>query len=129
MARPKSKNPTDREMAILRILWDLGPLTVRQVNDVINQDQETGYTTTLKIMQIMVNKKLVVRDKSQRTHVYSPTVAEEQTQKQVVHEMIDKVFGGSARKLVMQALSAQKVSADEMDQIREILGEIEGEES
>lgn len=131
MARPKSKNPTDREMAILRILWDKEPLTVRQVNDIMNQgdqqDQEIGYTSTLKIMQIMVDKGLVRRDKSHRTHAYYAVVAEEHTQKQVVNEMIDKVFGGSAKKLVMQVLAGQEVSDDEMKQIQKILDEKKGQ--
>jgi len=124
MARHKTPGPTDRELAILRVLWERGPSTVRQVNDAISADRTTGYTTTLKLMQIMTEKGLVVRDESDRTHVYGANVAEEQTQQQLVGDLMDRAFGGSARKLVMQALAAKKVSAAELAKIRQLLEEI-----
>lgn len=127
MARHKTPRPTDRELAILRVLWERGPSTVRQVNEAVNRDRSTGYTTTLKLMQIMTEKGLVVRDKSERTHVYKACAAEEQTQRQLVGDLLDKAFGGSAEKLVMRALSAKKVSAKEVGKIRKMLDELKGD--
>jgi len=127
MARRKSPRPTDRELTILRILWDNGPSTVRQVNEAMNEDENTGYTTTLKLMQIMTEKRLLVRDESQFKHVYKPALTEERTQKQLVGDLLDKAFSGSAEKLVMRALSARKVSAKELAGMRKILDEFEGE--
>ncbi len=127
MARNKTTGPTDRELAILRILWDRGPSTVREVNEAMNQDSTTGYTTTLKLMQIMMEKGLVVRDESKWKHVYKPAMSEEKTQKQLVGDLVDKAFEGSAAKLVMRALSAKKVSVKELAKIREILDQHEGE--
>jgi predicted transcriptional regulator len=124
MARHKTPGPTDRELAILRVLWERGPSTVRQVNEPISADRTTGYTTTLKLMQIMTEKGLVVRDESDRTHVYKANVAEEQTQRQLVGDLMDRAFGGSARKLVMQALAAKKVSSGELAKIRQLLDEL-----
>ncbi|MHC4156683.1 MAG: BlaI/MecI/CopY family transcriptional regulator [Planctomycetota bacterium] len=124
MARHKTPGPTDRELAILRVLWQRGPSTVRQVNEAISADRSTGYTTTLKLMQIMTEKGLVVRDESDRTHVYKANVAEEQTQRQLVGDLMDRAFGGSARKLVMQALAAKKVSAGELTKIKQLLDEL-----
>ena len=129
MARHKTPRPTDRELTILRILWDKGPSTVREVNQAMNKDRSTGYTTTLKLMQIMAEKGLVIRDESQRQHVYRPTFTEEKTQKQLVSDLLKRAFSGSAEKLVMRALSAKKVSAKELARIRKMLDELEGEKS
>lgn len=127
MARRKSSRPTDRELTILRILWDNGPSTVRDVNEAMNEDENTGYTTTLKLMQIMTEKGLVHRDDSQFKHVYRPALKEEKAQKQLVGDLLDRAFSGSAEKLVMRALSARKVSAQELASIRKMLDEFEGE--
>ena len=127
MARRKTARPTDRELTILRILWDNGPSTVRQVNEAMNQDENTGYTTTLKLMQIMVEKGLLLRDDSQFKHVYRPALTEEKAQKQLVGELLEKAFSGSAEKLVMRALSAKKVSAKELASIKKMLDDFEGE--
>lgn len=127
MGRSKSSRPTDRELTILRILWDNGPSTVRQVNETMNEDEDTGYTTTLKLMQIMTEKGLVVRDESGRQHVYKPAATEEKTQKQLVGDLLERAFSGSAEKLVMRALSAKKVSAKELARIKKLLDELEGE--
>jgi len=127
MARAKSSRPTDGELAILRVLWQRGPSTVRQVNEALNIDRTTGYTTTLKLMQIMTEKGLVVRDESERTHIYTAGTAEEQTQRQLVGDLMDRAFGGSTRKLVMQALAAKKVSGRELGKIKKILDELEGD--
>jgi predicted transcriptional regulator len=127
MARHKTPRPTDGELAILRILWSRGPSTVRHVNEALNKDRTTGYTTTLKLMQIMTDKGLVVRDQSQRTHVYRANAAQEKTQRQLVGDLMDRAFGGSARKLVMQALAAKKVSPRELAKIKKLLDKLEGE--
>ena len=127
MARRKSERPTDRELTILRILWDKGPSTVRKVNEAMSRDEETGYTTTLKLMQIMTEKGLLARDESSFKHVYRPALTEEKAQKQLVGDLLDRAFSGSAEKLVMRALSAKKVSSKELARIRKMLDEFEGE--
>ena len=118
--------PTDRELAILHVLWEKGPSTVRHVHEKLSRKTGTGYTTTLKLMQLMAEKKLVVRDKSQRTHVYRPTISEEPTQRRLVGELLDRAFGGSAQKLMVRALSARKVSPRELAKIRQVLDELDG---
>ena len=125
MARRRSPRPTDRELSILRILWDKGPSTVREINAAMSRDENTGYTTTLKLMQIMTEKGLLVRDESTFRHVYRTTLTEEKAQKQLVGDLLDRAFCGSAEKLVMRALSAKKVSPEEMARIREMLDEFE----
>ena len=127
MARNRTPRPTDRELTILRILWDNGPCTVRQVNEEMNADGSTGYTTTLKLMQIMTDKGLLRRDDSQFKHVYEPALTEEKAQKQLVGDMLERAFCGSAEKLVLRALSAKKISAGELASIRKMLDEFEGE--
>ncbi len=122
MARHKTLRPTDRELAILRILWDNGPSTVREVNEVMNKDEDTGYTTTLKLMQIMTEKRLLVRDESDRQHIYEPAFSEEKTQKQLVGDLLERAFSGSAEKLVMRALSAKKVLSERADQNKKTTG-------
>src|ERR1044071_9705155 len=99
MAKPLPR-PTDAELTILRVLWDRGPATVRQVHESLAGDRETGYTTTLKLMQIMADKGLVTRDESSRTHVYAARVPRDRTQKQLVSHLIDRAFGGSSAALV-----------------------------
>ena len=127
MARGKTSRPTDRELTILRILWDSGPSTVRQVNEAMNADGSTGYTTTLKLMQIMTEKGLLRRDDSQFKHIFKPALTEEKAQKQLVGDMLERAFCGSAEKLVMRALSAKKISSRELASIRKMLDEFEGE--
>jgi len=126
MARKKTTGPTDRELAILSVLWEKGSGTVREVHEALHQEIETGYTTTLKLMQIMVEKGLLVREDDGRRHIYQPASSEEKTQKQLVQDLLDLVFAGSAEKLVMRALSAKKVSPKELKRIREMIDEIEG---
>ena len=113
--------PTDTELAILRVLWAKGPSTVRQVHEAQAEGRETGYTTTLKIMQIMADKGLVTRDESSRTHVYSTRLTQDQTQRQLVSDLMDRAFGGSAAALVMQALSAHPATTEELDEIRKLI--------
>jgi len=117
--------PTDAELNILRVLWQLGASTVRQVQEALNQDRETGYTTVLKLMQIMTEKGLVERDESERTHIYQARLTQEQTQKQLVGDLLEKAFGGSASQLVMQALAAKPAQSEELAQIRQSLDEME----
>lgn len=127
MVRHKSPRPTDRELAILQVLWDRGPSTVREVNDIMNKRERTVYTTTLKFMQIMTEKGLLERDESQMRHVYKPILTEEKTQRQLIGDLLDRAFSGSAEKLVMGALSAKKVSAAELARIRKKLDELKGQ--
>lgn len=124
MTNKKIPKPTDGELAILKILWQDGDATIRQVNEKINTIQPTGYTTTLKMMQIMTDKGLLVRDDSKRTHIYRPAVSEEITQNQLVGSLLEKAFAGSAEKLVMRALSAKKISEKELAKIKKMLENI-----
>ena len=119
--------PTDAELAILRVLWQRGPSTVRDVHEELNRDGNTGYTTILKLLQIMTEKGLVVRDESQRAHIYESRYSEQKTQRQLLSDLADRAFGGSAAKLVMQALSGRKATAEELGAIREFLEKLEGE--
>jgi predicted transcriptional regulator len=123
MSRSPVPRPTDAELAILRILWARGPSTVRQVHDVLGRDRQAGYTTALKLLQIMAEKGLVDRDESDRTHVYRARLGEEQTQRQLVRDLVDRAFGGSAMKLVMQALAAKRASPEELRHIRKAIDE------
>lgn len=126
MSNPDQLRPTDAELAILRVLWQRGPSTVRQVHEALSQERETGYTTVLKLMQIMNDKGLVERDESERTHIYHARLTEEQTQQRFVNDLLEKAFGGSASQLVMRALAAKPASADELARIRRLLDELEG---
>jgi predicted transcriptional regulator len=116
--RTLTPRPTDAELAILRVLWTRGPSTVRQVHDVLGRERPTAYTTALKLLQIMTEKGLVERDDSDRTHVFRARLTEEQTQRQLVRDLLDRAFGGSASKLVMQALASRRTSPDELREIR-----------
>lgn len=117
----RAPRPTDAELAILQVLWQHGPSTVRQVHERLSESRETGYTTTLKLMQIMADKGLVTRDESARTHVYRARRSRDETQRQLVSDLLDRAFGGSAAALVMQALSAHPASAEELREIRRLL--------
>jgi BlaI family transcriptional regulator, penicillinase repressor len=126
MARNALPRPTDGELAILRVLWVDGPGTVRDIHGKLQGDRTVGYTTVLKLLQIMTDKGLVRRDESERTHVYRAAASEDHTQQQLVRDLLDRAFGGSAQKLILQALSARKASRDELDQIRKLLDELKG---
>lgn len=119
----KYVKPTESELEILQILWKNGTATVRDVHEELAQSKEVGYTTTLKLMQIMHEKGLVKRDESMRTHVYQAAVNKEKTQKHLLTKMIDSLFGGSSTQLVLQALgsSDQKVSAEELEEIQKLI--------
>ena len=121
--------PSDTELSILRVLWQHGPGTVREILQRFNRyhEAEAGYTTILKMLQIMTDKGLVERDDSQRPQVYRARLAQEQTQRQLVVDLLDKAFGGSAKKLVMQALASQKASEEELARIERLLDKLEGD--
>jgi predicted transcriptional regulator len=127
MKRRGSTRPTDAELAILRVLWRLGPSTVRAVHDALAERRPSGYTTVLKFLQIMTVKKLVRRRPEGRSHVYEPRFTEEQTQRQLLSDLLDRAFGGSSLKLVMQALSAQPATPSELAEIRRLIAERETE--
>lgn len=129
MGDKPTPRPTDAELAILRVLWERGPSTVREVHDALSQTHDSGYTTILKLLQIMTDKGLVVRDESQRAHVYSSRLGEQKTQRQLLGDLIDRAFGGSPAKLVMQALSASKASAEELHAIRQLIDQMEEEKA
>jgi len=125
MAKKPRVRPTETELAILQVLWTRGPSTVREVHETLREERGTGYTTTLKLLQIMTGKGLVVRDDSRWSHVYQAAVAAEETQRQLVRDLLDRVFQGSARQLVLQALSAKRTSKEELGEIRRLLDELE----
>lgn len=126
MKKSSLPRPTDAELAILRVLWRTGPATVRAVHDELSRAQDTGYTTVLKTLQIMTEKGLVKRDESERSHVYQPACPEQEVQRQLVGHLLERAFGGSAQKLVLQALSAKKATPAELAEIRRLLDEMEG---
>jgi predicted transcriptional regulator len=118
MKEPRRK-PTDAELAILTVLWSRGPSTVRQIAE--HMGREAGYTTILKLLQIMTEKRLVIRDEAARTHVYEAAYTQDQTQRQLVTDLLDRAFDGSAAKLVLQALAAGKASPEELAEIKKLL--------
>ena len=126
MPRSPSSVPTEVELAILDVLWQHGPSTVRQIHDALKHERGTGYSTTLKMVQVMTDKGLLHKDESQRPQVYTPAQRQEQTQLKLVDDLIQKGFGGSAMKLVLRAVSAKRISTDELAEIRRLLGEAKG---
>ena len=121
-----SPRPTDGELEILRVLWERGESTVREVYEVLNERHPTGYTTVLKLLQIMTEKGLVQRDARQRAHVYEARTPREDTERQLVGDLLERAFAGSASSLVMRALSSKRTSPEELARIRKHLDEIEG---
>jgi predicted transcriptional regulator len=117
--------PTDAELGILQILWESGPQTVRDVHNALKGRSDVGYTTVLKFLQIMTEKGLVRRDTSERAHVYEAAVEENDVQRSMVTELLDRAFGGSATKLVLSALSAKRSSPDELAQIQRLLRDLD----
>jgi BlaI family penicillinase repressor len=116
--------PTESELEILQILWEKGDCTVRDVHEILEASKDAGYTTTLKLMQIMREKGLVSRDTSSKTHIYRSLVNQQKTQQHLVNKMINNVFNGSATRLVMQALGNHKASKEEINSIKAYLEEI-----
>jgi len=125
----KIPKPTEAELEVLQVLWARGPSSVREVNDILNKKRDVGYTTTLKIMQIMAEKGLAERDTSTRTHIYSAAVSEGDTQKQLLDRFLKTTFKGSAGKLIMQALGNHQASNEELEKIKALIKKIEDEQS
>ncbi len=121
MTKARKLQPTEAELAILRVLWGRGPSTVREVHDALGGDARTRYTTTLKQLQVMAEKRLVERDESQRSHVYAALVNEGETEQSLVSSFIDRVLEGSVQRVVVHALESGKVSDEELAQIKQIL--------
>ncbi|HEX4957505.1 BlaI/MecI/CopY family transcriptional regulator [Lacibacter sp. MH-610] len=117
----KQVKPTESELEILRVLWERGEATVRDVHEELSKTKDAGYTTTLKLMQIMFEKGMVKRDESNKTHKYIPLLSREKTQKQFVGKMIDTLFQGSSSQLVMQALGNHKASKEELEEIQKLI--------
>ncbi len=129
VASNRKFEPTESELEILQILWEKGPSSVRQVNEILNQQREVGYTTTLKIMQIMNDKSLVTRDTDSRTHIYHSAVKEKETQSSLLQNFIKKTYRGSAMKMVMQALGTETASQEEMEELKKLVEKISNKKS
>lgn len=127
MARKTATRPTDVELSILRVLWRRGPSTVREVQAELERSTPTGYTTVLKMLQIMTDKGLVERDLDGRAHVYSASEPREEVQSHLVGDLLDRAFDGSASQLVLRALSSRRASSEELAEIRRLLDEMEGD--
>jgi predicted transcriptional regulator len=124
MTKPPAR-PTDAELEILSVLWRRGPSTVREVHEEL-ETRRVGYTTVLKLLQIMAEKGLVARDESERAHVYRARLPQDQAEKRLVGDLLERAFGGSASRLVLRALSSKKASPEEIERIRALLDELEG---
>ena len=125
----KSIRPTESELEILQVLWEKGPCSVRTVNDILNEEREVGYTTTLKIMQIMLEKGLVSRNTDSRTHIYDAGVFEADVQNQLLKKFVQTAYRGSASRLVMQLLGNHSASPEELDRIKDLIEQLEKEQS
>jgi predicted transcriptional regulator len=123
--RKPSATPTDVELAILRVLWERGTATVREVHNALLATRDTEYSTTLKMMQVMLAKGLLRRDESTRPQIYRPAVSQERMQKRLVDNLIDKAFGGAAGRLMVSALSSRRVPADELEEIKQLIRRLE----
>ncbi|HPG38001.1 MAG TPA: BlaI/MecI/CopY family transcriptional regulator [bacterium] len=124
----KQIKPTEAELEILHILWQTGPASVKFVNDTLQAKKPVGYTTTLKIMQIMTQKGILKREKTGKSHLYIPVLQEHETQNALINKLLETAFGGSALNLVMQALGNRKTSNEEIEQIKEFLDHLQGEQ-
>jgi BlaI family penicillinase repressor len=122
----KASRPTNLELTILRVLWEHGPLSVRDAQKILDAVKPTGYTTVLKMLQIMTGKGLVDRDESVRPQVYRAKASQQQTQRQLVRDLLQRAYGGSVKALVMHALGTSKTSAETVDQIEKLLDRLEG---
>ena len=129
MPRLPSSTPTEVELQILRALWEEGPSTVRHIHNVLQQHRDTGYSTTLKMMQVMIEKGLLIKDDSQRPQVYRPAFSEQHTQTYLIDDLVQKAFSGSADQLILRAVNSQKLSAHELAEIKKVLRDLEGDQS
>lgn len=127
--RPQKIKPTEAELEILQVLWTYGPSTVRFVNDKLKSERNVGYTTSLKVMQIMTEKGMLDRYKDSRTHIYSTLIEEKETKNHMIDKFVTSLFGGSASGMVLQALGNQKCSIEELDQIKKLIESIEKQEN
>lgn len=127
MPRPEPTQPTDVELQILSVLWEKGPSTARQIHNALNESRETNYSTTVKMLSVMLDKKLVKRDESKRPQVYRPATSQKRTQTKILKDLIQKVYDGSTGSLVLQALSSQKATQEELAEIRDVLNKLEGD--
>jgi BlaI family penicillinase repressor len=125
MKKAEMYRPTVSELEILQIIWDNGPSTVRFVNDKLNEQKKTGYTTTLKLMQIMLEKNLLGRNEKTRVHIYHPVVQKEEIQNQLLDRLLENAFSGSAHRLVMQVLGNHKPSRSELEEIKKLIKDLE----
>jgi|SRR6267378_1915225 len=128
-SKPLPPRPTQAELGILRVLWERGPSSVREVHEALSEARPGGYTTVLKQLQIMTVKGLVMRDESGRTHVYRAALAEEQTQRQLLGDLLERAFGGSASRLIQQALATKPTSREEIAEIRRLIDRAAGGKS
>lgn len=119
-------SPTPVELAILQALWDLGPATVRQIHNALKSERDTGYSTTLKMVQVMTEKGLLLKDESVRPQVYRPAQPREKTQLRLIDELIQRAFGGSASELVMRAAAARRISAEELSEVKKLIEQAKG---
>ncbi|MCB2222351.1 MAG: BlaI/MecI/CopY family transcriptional regulator [Bacteroidetes bacterium] len=127
---PKQKiKPTESELEILQVIWSRGPSSVREINDELNKNREIGYTTTLKLLQIMTGKGLVTRTRDGRNHIYTAAFEQDAAQQQLLDKLLMGVFGGSAKRLVMEALGNRNTSPEELEEIRKYIDELKGGES
>ena len=129
MPRSRSSQPTEVELQILRILWELGPAPVREIHARLTQAKDTNYSTTVKMLAVMLDKGLVTRDEKARPHVYRTAESQDDTQRSVLAAVIEKLYDGSAKSLVLQALSSQKTSKEDRAEIRRLINELEGRKS
>ncbi len=128
MPRPTSSQPTEVELQILRVLWQQGPSTARQIHNQLADDRDTNYSTTVKMLAVMLDKRMVKRDETVRPQVYRPATSQEHTQQRMLKDLIHRAYNGSAGSLVLQALASQKASPEELAKIRRLLSELEGGE-
>jgi len=128
MARPASTRPTEVELQILRILWELGPSPVREIHKRLEADKGTNYSTTVKMLAVMLDKGLVKRDEQAQPHVYRPGVSRKHAGQRMLSELIEKVYEGSAMSLVLQALSSSRATKEERDEVRRLLDQMEGKQ-
>lgn len=128
-SNPQPPKPTQAELEILSVLWSRGPSSVREVQQALPEEREAGYTTVLKVLQIMAGKGLVFRDEQGRTHVYRAALPQEQTQRQLVRDLVERAFDGSSSQLILQALASRRATPEEMREIRRMLDRAEGGQS
>jgi BlaI family transcriptional regulator, penicillinase repressor len=121
----KQRRPTEGELAILQVLWEGGPRSVRDIQRVLNEIKPTGYTTVLKLLQIMTDKGLVERDESQRPQIYRARYSQQQTQRQLLRDLLERAFGGSVKALVLQAMASKRSSKEELEAIESLLDRFE----